>query len=98
MVAGNGLDPIPEQRSELIGEGEIRKPFTVDAALALGDLQTHGSQQFAIPALGHLEFRDPFTQFLRTEMHRLPQAGQMGQIIQRGTPYAIIRRIHGGEA
>src|SRR5689334_20536853 len=94
MVGGNSLESVPEQWAQLIGQREIGKRFTMNAAVTLCDLKADGTEHFAIKRFSDLEFRDPASEFIGWKTHRLPEGGQLAYIVKRGAPDAVIGRCH----
>ena len=78
----------------MVGQSEVGKGLTMNAALTLCDLQAHRAEHFAIRAFSDLEFRDPASEFIDRKTHRLPKGGQLAYVIERSPPDAVIGRCH----
>jgi hypothetical protein len=89
VVDRNSVNAVPKQRTELLGQRKIAKRFTMNPALALGDLQADCAQQLSISALSHLEFGDALVEIVGWEIHRFPQNRQFIDVIQCRAAHAI---------
>src|SRR5215469_9363658 len=90
VIGGDGMDAVPKQGAQLIGQGEIGKGFAVDESLAFGNLQADGADDFGLGVLGDLEFGYAAGQLFDGEFHGTPKGGQGADIVQGGSPDAVV--------
>jgi len=93
MVRGEGMNPLPQQGPQGIGQGEIGKAFAVDASLPLEHLQAHGADDAAV-VLGYLELGDSSREFVGGKAHQTPQLDQLSDIVERGPAHAVLWGAH----
>ena len=90
VIGGDGVDAVPKQRAELVGQGEVGEGFAVDESLAFGDLQADGADDFGLGVLGDLEFSYTAGQVFDGKFHRIPKGGQGADIVKGGSPDTVV--------
>ncbi len=95
-MGGDGLDALPEQLPRGVRHGKIRVTLAVKQGMLADDLQPDRADDLSLAGLHHLEFRQPFFQFFRRQMHGSPQLSQAWKIVGRGAADAEIGRTHAG--
>ena len=76
----------------MFGQRKVSECLTMNPALPLRHLQSHGPQQLALRIGCNLKFRNPLAQIVRGQMHAFPEFRQLAEIIQGRSPHTVIHR------